>query len=107
MSQALQLLERAFQLARLEREALRTRNYDQAVKLSEQRQALMEAARDRLEASEHAAYRERLLQLADMQRELTALAREAHQSVLTSLQGTRKQKMRLRGYKQVVALSLQ
>ena len=44
MSQALQLLERAFQLARLEREALRTRNYDQAVKLSEQRQALMEAA---------------------------------------------------------------
>lgn len=107
MSQALQFLERAFQLARLEREALRTRNYDQAVKLSEQRQTLMEAARDCLETAEHAAYRERLLQLADLQRELTALARQAHQGVLAGLQGARKQRMRLRGYKQAVTLSLQ
>lgn len=107
MSQALQFLERAFQLARLEREALRTKNYDRAVELSGQRQSLLELAWDKLEESEHPAYRERLLQLVELQNELNALAGEARRSVLVSLQGARQQKKRLNGYRRTVALSLQ
>lgn len=107
MSQALQFLERAFQLARLERESLRTKNYDRAVELSGQRQTLLEQAWDMLEEDEHPAYRERLLQLAALQEELTTLAGEARQSVLVNLQGARRQKKRLSGYRRTVALGLQ
>lgn len=107
MSQAMQFLERAFQLARLEQAALRTKNYDRAVELSAQRQTLLEQAWDTLEESEHPAYRERLLQLVDLQKELSSLAAEARKGVLVNLQGSRLQKKRLSGYRRTVALSLQ
>lgn len=107
MSQALQFLERALQLARLELAALRTKNYDRAVALSAQRETLLEQAWDRLEESEHPAYRARLLQMIELQKELESLAAEARKSVLANLQSSRQQKKRLSGYRRTVALSLQ
>ena len=107
MSRALQLLDQAFQLGRLEREALRGKNYDLAVELSEQRQALTQEAWDNLGQEDRPAYLERLLRSADRQKELSGLARSAHSSILSALQGSRRQKKRLSGYQRTIALSLQ
>lgn len=107
MSRALQLLDQAFQLGRLEREALRGKNYDLAVELSEQRQTLTEQAWASLRQEDRSAYRERLLRILNLQKELGGLARTAHSSILSALQGSRRQKKRLSGYQRTIALSLQ
>ena len=107
MSQSLQLLDQAFQLGRLEREALRGKNSDLAVELSEQRQALTQKAWENLGESDRPAYLDRLLRIADLQKELSELARTAHSSILSALQGSRRQKKRLSGYQRTIALSLQ
>lgn len=107
MSRALQLLDQAFQLGRLEREALRGKNYDLAVELSAQRQALTQEAWTSLRQEDKTAYRERLLRITDLQKELSDLARTAHSSILSALQGSRRQKKRLSGYQRTIALSLQ
>ena len=82
MSQSLSLLDQAFQLGRLEREALNGKNYDLAVELSEQRQLLTQQAWEKLREGDRPAYLERLLRIADLQKELTELARAAHSSIL-------------------------
>ncbi|WP_297259711.1 hypothetical protein [uncultured Desulfovibrio sp.] len=107
MSQSLSLLDQAFQLGRLEREALNGKNYDLAVELSEQRQLLTQQAWEKLREGDRPAYLERLLRIADLQKELTELARAAHSSILAALQGSRRQKKRLTGYQRTIALSIQ
>lgn len=107
MSRALQLLDQAFQLGRLEREALRGKNYTLAVELSAQRQTLTDQAWENLCQEDRPAYLERLLRIADLQKELGELARSAHSSILSALQGSRRQKKRLSGYQRTIALSLQ
>lgn len=107
MSRALQMLDQAFQLGRLEREALRGKKYDLALELSEQRQELTEEAWANLCQEDRPAYLERLLRIADLQKELSELARTAHGSILSALQGSRRQKKRLSGYQRTIALSLQ
>ena len=107
MGQGLSLLDQALDLARQEMAALEDGAYDRAVELAERRGELTGMAWQLLESDGVDQYRKRLIELTRLQEHLTELAAQAQEVVRASLQRSRLEKQRMRGYHQAVGQALQ
>lgn len=107
MSHALALLDDALDLARREKSALEDGAYDEAIELAQQRGHLADMAWNALELTESPAYRSRLLELSKIQAQLTQLATKARDAIRQSLNRSRQEKKRIRGYHMAIGQALQ
>lgn len=107
MSQGLDLLDEALNLARREKEALETGEYETAISLAEKRGALTDMAWDVMKSSEKNEYRGRLLELSGMQKQLKNMATRARDTVRERLSRSRREKKRINGYHMAVGHALQ
>ncbi|AMD90832.1 hypothetical protein [Desulfovibrio fairfieldensis] len=107
MSQGLCLLDEALDLARQEMLALEDGAYDRAVELAERRNEVTSMAWHVLESGSTDQYRNRLIELTRLQEHLADLAAKAQEVIRTSLQRSRREKQRMRGYHQAVGQALQ
>lgn len=107
MSQGLSLLNQVLDLARQEVAALEDGAYDRAVELAERRGELTTMAWRLLEPGGLNQYRGHLVELSRFQDQLTGLATQAQGVVRASLQRSRLEKQRMRGYHQAVGQALQ
>ncbi|WP_298031135.1 hypothetical protein [uncultured Desulfovibrio sp.] len=107
MGQGLSLLDQALDLARQEMAALEDRAYDKAVELAERRGEVTSMAWHLLESGGADQYRNRLIELTRIQEHLSELAVQARDVVRASLQHSRMEKQRMRGYHQAVGQALQ
>lgn len=107
MSQALELLEDALDLARREKTALEGGAYDEAIELAEERSRISGMAWNMMKAGEESAYREGLLKLSTLQSQLAQVASNARETIRKSLCRSRQEKKRIRGYQMAVGQALQ
>lgn len=107
MGHALALLDDALELARREKTALEGGSYDEAIELAQQRGQLADMAWNSLELAESPAYRSRLLELSKIQAQLTQLATKARDAIRLSLNRSRQEKKRIRGYHMAIGQALQ
>ena len=87
--------------------ALEDGAYDRAVELAERRGEITSMAWHLLESGGADQYRNRLIELTRLQEHLTELAAQAQEVVRASLQRSRLEKQRMRGYHQAVGQALQ
>ena len=99
MSQGLCLLDEALDLARQEMLALEDGAYDRAVELAERRNEVTSMAWHVLESGS--------TELTRLQEHLADLAAKAQEVIRASLQRSRREKQRMRGYHQAVGQALQ
>lgn len=107
MSQGICLLDEALLLARQEESALEKGEYEEAIELAQKRNELTGMAWNSFDKSEKGAYHKRLLELANLQTHLTALASRAHEVLREKLSRSRQEKRRMRGYQMAVGQALQ
>lgn len=107
MCQGIALLDEALVLARQERAALESANYEEAIELAGRRGELTDMAWNLLDEAAVEDYRSRLAEQARLQEELTLIAGRARDEVRRSLNESRQQQRRMRGYHQSVGLALQ
>lgn len=107
MGQGLCLLDQALDLARQEMAALEDGAYEKAVELAERRNEVTSMAWHVLESGCADQYRNRLIELTQLQEHLTTIAAKARDIVRAGLQRSRQEKQRLRGYHRAVGQALQ
>lgn len=107
MCQGIALLDEALELARQERAALESANYEEAIELAERRGELTGMAWGLLVRDAMDDYRSRLLELARLQEQLSDIAARARDKVRQSLSQAHKEQRRIRGYHQAVGHALQ
>lgn len=107
MSEALNLLDGALDLARKEKTALEMGEYAEAIELAEERGKLAGQAWNAFKVEDSAAYRTRLLELSGLQNQLAQIASKARDSVRSALGRSRKEKKRIQGYQLAVGQALQ
>lgn len=107
MAQGAFLLDQALDLARQEMAALEDGAYDKAVKLAERRNEVTSMAWHLLESGSADEYRNRLIELTQLQEHLTDLATSVRDRVRQSLQRSRRERQRMQGYHQAVGQALQ
>jgi hypothetical protein len=106
MSQGVSLLDKAVEIAHLEMAALEEGDYDEALKLADRRGEIISEAWSALESDTTDQYRTRLVALTRLQERLTALADTARDVVREGLQRSRREKQRMRGYRQSIGQAL-
>ena len=107
MCQGIALLDEALVLARQERAALESANYEEAIELAGRRGELTDMAWSMLDQDSVEDYRSRLAEQARLQKELTGIAGRARDEVRRSLNHSRQEQRRMRGYHQAVGHALQ
>ena len=107
MSQALALLDDALEMARKEKSALEEGAYDAAIELAAERNRVTGLAWNSMKAGEEAAYRTRLLEISDLQNQLAQFAASARDKIRASLNRSRQEKKRIKGYHMAVEQALQ
>ena len=107
MCQGIALLDEALQLARQERAALENANYEEAMELAGRRGELTDMAWSFLDDAAVEDYRTRLAEQSRLQEELNGLATRARDEVRQSLNHSRQEQRRIRGYHQAVGHALQ
>ncbi|MDE5879181.1 MAG: hypothetical protein K2G99_04035 [Desulfovibrio sp.] len=107
MCQGIALLDEALVLARQERAALESANYEEAIELAGRRGELTDMAWSMLAPDAVEDYRSRLAEQARLQEELTGIAGRARDEVRRSLNHSRQEQRRMRGYHQAVGQALQ
>ena len=105
-NQGLLMLDKALELATLEQKAMEKEDYDDAIMLSRQRGKITNEAWDFFQADFREEYRTRLLRLQNIHMHLKSLAMQAHEKVQASLQHSRNEKRRMRGYRAAVSHAL-
>ena len=101
------MLDEALALARQERAALENANYEEAIELAGRRGELTDMAWSMLSDDAAEDYRSRLAEQARLQEELTGMAGRARDEVRRSLNQSRQEQRRIRGYHQAVGYALQ
>lgn len=107
MCRGIALLDEALELARRERAALESANYEEAIELAERRGELTGMAWGLFVRDAMDEYRSRLLEQAHLQKQLSDIATRARDEVRRSLNQAHKQQRRIRGYHQAVGHALQ
>lgn len=107
MCQGIALLDEALQLAHRERAALESANYEEAIELAGRRGELTDMAWSLLDDDAVEDYRSRLAEQARLQEELSGMATSARDEVRRSLNHSRQEQRRIRGYHQAVGHALQ
>lgn len=107
MSQGVYLLDQALDLARQEMAALDDGSYELAVELAEQRGEITSLAWNMLATDEVTDYRSRLVALTEFQEHLTRKASRAQEAVRMTLNRSRQEQHRMRGYHVAVGQAIQ
>lgn len=107
MSQGLDLLNEALLLARQEKTALEDGEFDQAIELAEKRGEITNMAWNMRETQDVSSWRQRLQELASLQKQLIALASRTQDLVRQRLNRSRMEKKRIQGYHAAVGHALQ
>lgn len=107
MSQAIELLDEALELARREKAALENGGYDEAIELAKKRGEITGMAWNKLESADHGEYQKRLQMLSKMLTGLTDFASRAHETARARLSSSKREKKRIRGYQMAVGQALQ
>lgn len=107
MGQGLALLDEAMDLARREKCALEDGEYEDAIQIAEKRTEITGMAWNFLSCAERDPYRHKLLELADIQKQLTELATRAQAAVRDRMNRSKQEKRRMKGYSKAVGLALQ
>lgn len=107
MSPGIALLDEALVLARQEKSALEEGEYEQAITMAQRRGELTGRAWDYFEHSEHEPYRRRLLELSDLQEQLTRIASDARCAVRQNMNRSKLERRRMNGYHRAVGQALQ
>lgn len=107
MSQALTLLEDALEMARKEKIALEEGAYENAIDLAEQRNKITGMAWNTMKAGEENVYRSKLLEISKLQTQLAQFAANARDQIRASLNRSRQEKKRIKGYQMAVEQALQ
>lgn len=107
MSPGIALLDEALVLARQEKNALEKGEYEQAISMAQRRGELTGRAWDFFDHAEHEPYRKRLVELSDLQEQLTVMASNARNSVRQSMNRSKMERRRMNGYHRAVGQALQ
>ena len=107
MSQALALLEDALAMALKEKTALEEGAYESAIDLAEQRNRITDMAWNAMKAGEENVYRTKLLEISKIQTHLAQFATNARDQIRASLNRSRQEKKRIKGYHMAVEQALQ
>lgn len=107
MSQALDLLDDALAMARKEKTALEEGSYEEAIELAEERTKITGLAWNALKSADAPAYRARLGELLRLQDQLAQFATMAKTRIRNSLNRSRQEKKRIRGYQLAVEQAIQ
>lgn len=98
MSDSLALLEQALELGRQELERLETGEVDELHEMALERSRLIDQAWNGRDHSRERELRDKLIQLRDLQGELSAEAQRLHASLRDKLKSTKQQSTRFHGY---------
>ena len=107
MNQGIVLLEEALNLAQAEKCALEGGEYDEAIAIAEKRSQLTGMAYNHMTHEDEEPFRLKLLELSDIQNQLTSIASKAHNAVRQRLNRSKMEKKRMRGYQIAVGQALQ
>ena len=107
MGQAIALLDEALDLARKEKKALELGSYEEAIELASKRGEITGMAWGLIDATDRRDCKTRAGMLADLQRQLTAIASSAQETIRQRLSRSRKEKKRIQGYHLAVNQALQ
>ena len=107
MSQGLELLDEALDLARLEKKALEDGAYETAISLAEKRGNITGMAWDLMRNEERGAYRGKMLELSGLQKQLKNIATRARDTIRETLTRSRRVKKSIQGYRVAVGQALQ
>lgn len=106
MNAGIGLLEKALGLGYLELEALGSGDIDKAAELSDQREEAISMAWQQQGAVISKEYGVKLLELQNLQVQLTQEAKNLKQQLATALNRSQKEGKRLAGYRKVVGYAL-
>ncbi len=107
MSESLVFLDNALALAKREKTALEQGEYEEAIRLAEERGRLANAAWNMFEMADNTAYRAKLLEISTLQAQLTSLATSARDKIRSAINRSRQEKKRIQGYHLAVGQALQ
>lgn len=107
MSQALDLLDDALEMARKEKSALEEGAYENAIELAQERNKITGMAWNSMKAGEENAYRSKLLEISNLQAQLAKFAMNARDQIRASLNRSRQEKKRIKGYRMAIEQALQ
>lgn len=107
MSQALVLLDEAMDLARQEKSALEGGEYEEAIQIAEKRGEISSMAWNLMSHADQEPYRRKLVELADFQKQLVALASRAQAVVRDKMNRSKQEKRRMKSYSMAVSQALQ
>lgn len=107
MGQGLALLDEALDLAMREKMALERGSYEEAIELAAKRGEITGMAWDMIHSSDADACKSRIGKLAELQKQLTAIASGARETIRERLLRSRKEKKRIQGYHLAVGQALQ
>ena len=107
MGQALALLDEALDLAKREKTALEGGAYEEAIELASKRGEITGMAWGLLDSGEADACKTRVGRLVELQRQLTAIASAAQETIRERLCRSRQEKRRIKGYHMAVGQALQ
>lgn len=107
MNEALNLLDNVLALAHKEKFALETGAYEEAITLAEQRGKLSAMAWNMYNGQDANAYSVRLQEINTLQTQLIKLATDARDKIRMSLNRSRQEKKRIKGYHLAVGQAMQ
>lgn len=106
-NQGLIMLNQALELAKLEEKAMVNEDYEDAINLSVQRGRITNEAWDFFHNDIREEYRKKLIELNNIHTHLKSLALAAHAKVQASLAQSKRERVRMRGYKVALSHALQ
>lgn len=107
MSQAVELMDEALDLARKEQTALEGGQYEEAIEMAERRAQITNMAWNQIKSEDRDPCRERLMELATIQKQLSEIALKAQNAVRQSMNRSKQEKKRMNGYHIAVNQALQ
>lgn len=107
MNDGIILLDEAIELARQERLALQGGEYEEAIAMAKKRDSLTSMAYNLMSHANEEPYRIKLLELSRLQQELVDIATQAHATVRQSLNRSKLEQKRMRGYHMAIGQALQ
>lgn len=107
MSQGIELLDEALNLARQEKTALEMGEYEEAIDMAKKRTELTDMAWNYMEPAIREPYRDRLLELDTLQKQMTLMAATAKDMVRQRLNRSKQEKRRMHGYQAALGHALQ
>ncbi len=106
MKNPLDILDMALNVAHGEERALSARNYELAAELHANRVKLLDAAWKLRDLAPADAYRKKLLEMVDIQKNVQGMVEKAHDVIRASLQHTHRQQRRLTAYQKCVRMAM-